>query len=346
MNPFTLHISGDTRATLYDAAIQHASFAELVTMIETRLINGDTDFLNAVLDPEPMELATEIAIDILDSLPDTGSKSKIGDNAPWLEDEPGLGINVKNPTFVFYGAEITGSETNEVALIPGRAQLVDFEWGWPPVTTSDDVESSLSLSDGVYDVRFTKGFEGFSVNELLNPNNASGAASIANTTKGLGLMLDLLLSIDSKWLANHKKVERVINNFSKIKDATDVARADLSYLLGDLHGIQNALDRALVGDDCIDYSPGWETAHNKLCNLDEFVDDITSDLDQLAAALLVTPAPPSIPTLPNPDEDLAEYVKRADGLFSSQYQRARALAIVMMLHHLGDGDHLAMLRDV
>lgn len=117
ITPLLLEAPPDIKAQFAAQAMQHEQFDTLVNAIRTAFLHDPEHVLDVNVNFGIYELAIQIARDVFDNIT-AGSGALAGQAAqpeglyriyrdrPWLEDDTGPMIRVKNPRFIWYSASV------------------------------------------------------------------------------------------------------------------------------------------------------------------------------------------------------------------------------------------------
>jgi hypothetical protein len=189
LNPFTIMYSAEDRATVAQMVRDKDWWPELVAWASDVIAGSTTGSLDAEHEPGLMQLAGEIAIDVLTDFP--AGQLPLGD--PWLEDLPGDAVACANPDPVYYAAAFArvGGTDSLVVMVDSDRSRIDVAPGWPPILHVTGVtETSVVLDDGTFDVSFTRGdFRTF------DPATPNGLAGTYNVGRGIVEVLALAAGV-------------------------------------------------------------------------------------------------------------------------------------------------------
>jgi hypothetical protein len=207
MNPFFFLTSKDQRKDIINKIETNTNFEELVSEIESLLINDPERTLDYNSHPEIYKKAVRIAIDVLKSYGagsvEEGAKvlqrdHVIKEETVWIGDVPGADIKFINPKCIHYGVGIYISgegEYKDVTSADAKESLWSYQLGWPPIYRTPPTESEYTLGDGSFGIYLTKGFDFSDLVSVVNWNMPNGRATISNIGKGIVLIADLVIGI-------------------------------------------------------------------------------------------------------------------------------------------------------
>ena len=185
LNPFTAMFSAADRVTLADMVRSKDWWPELVEWAEDVVGRSGTGRLDQRLEPGLMQLAVEIAIDVLDDWP--AGPLSTGD--PWLEDLEGDDVSYVNPDVFFYAARFRaiGSDDSLLVLVDSDRERICVTPGWPPfVDMLSYTHTTVDLGDGTFNVTITHGDLGD-----FDPGTAGGLAGARNVARAVTEVLAL-----------------------------------------------------------------------------------------------------------------------------------------------------------
>jgi len=184
LNPFTTMFSAEDRDELVYMVESKDWWPELVARTESVLGMSGGGRLDGELEPALLQLASGIAIDVLDDWPG-GGLSAVG---PWFEDAAGGAVSVFNPGVAYCAATFRADSGDSlVALLDSDRDGIQVHPGWPPfVDIATKTRTYVDLGDGAFTVTFTRGDL-----STLDPGTANGIAGLRNAGRGITELLAL-----------------------------------------------------------------------------------------------------------------------------------------------------------
>jgi hypothetical protein len=199
VNPY---LTGTTQAQRgeYLAAVEaQPGFSDLVTMLRQAYRSDAAQALDWETNPRVYQLVVEVMRGAMDQLGgatglslDRGAAAA-GLSPPYIRDIPAdVRIELVNPRHIYYGAGIyeNGSDLREAEIVNRSETVLSFQFGWPPVTTTDPKITEYDLGDGYFGVYLVKGFDFSKIGDLTDP---IGRATLWNTRQGIIYFLDILI---------------------------------------------------------------------------------------------------------------------------------------------------------
>jgi hypothetical protein len=185
MNPYMVMFSPSDRADVALAAQSKAWWPDVVTAAEAVVLSSTASRLEGTLEPALMQLASELAMDVLDDYPP--EMESLSD--PWIEDAEGDHVACINPDPVYYAGRMTsvGGGDTLLFLVDSRRGRVRVSPSWPPVVDATaSTRTEVDLGDGTFDVAFFRGsFRSF------DTSTGDGLASTWNAARMVNELFNL-----------------------------------------------------------------------------------------------------------------------------------------------------------
>jgi len=230
-NPYLVYTDQSQRSEYLAAAQQSPRFQDLVNALREAHAADAEKTLDYQQNPEVYEIAVQIMKETMETLSKGGQfESGVASEPPSIGDIPGSKIKFVNPRHVWYAAGIypDAGSLREVVDIHRTKTWKTFEWGWPPVVTTEPVETEYSLGDGYFEVYMAKGLD---FTKILEWNDPTGRATLYNTGEGIlyfvGLLVGFAPTPNLATLPDHLH----ISSEHAAQLATDVVENDTEGLL-------------------------------------------------------------------------------------------------------------------
>ncbi|MFH1502540.1 MAG: PKD domain-containing protein [Candidatus Eisenbacteria bacterium] len=188
LNPFTTMFSASDRATIVTMVESKDWWPELVEWTESVVGRSGAGRLDERLEPALLQLAAELAIDVLNDWPGGG----LAATGPWFEDASGGRIVAVNPEPSYCAAVFRGAGgESKTRLLDSDRSGVRVRPAWPPfVDANSKTRTDVNLGDGIFSVTFTRGDF-----NSLDPATADGLASLWNAGRAVTELLALATGV-------------------------------------------------------------------------------------------------------------------------------------------------------
>jgi len=184
LNPYTTMFSAEDRSTLVQMVESKDWWPELVDWTEEALGRSREGRIDESVEPALMQLASEIAIDVLNDWPGGG----LSTSGPWFVDAPGGAVTAVNPDPAYCVATFRTTSGDSISVLLDSDRDDVHVWpAWPPfVDVTSRTNTTVDLGDGSFTVTFTRG----DLSELGGPT-ANGTAGLWNVARGVTELLAL-----------------------------------------------------------------------------------------------------------------------------------------------------------
>ncbi len=191
LNVYLVCSTYEQRVSYLEELALHSKFDDLVRMVADAHREDAQHALDYLYYPDIFQTSAEFMKDTMIAL------SSI--EGPWKEPEPptiaaypGGGLLFVNPRQIYYAAGIYPNAENldHVTTLSPPKSFSSYEFGWPPETGADPVETRSNLADGYYRLFLTGGFD---PEHFANWNDSEARATSLNLGQSFLYLLDLAL---------------------------------------------------------------------------------------------------------------------------------------------------------
>lgn len=235
INPYLIFTHAEQRQEYLQAVRQNPRFEELVSLLQDAYQTEPTTALDYESNPIVFQMVVQLMKEAMESLSVQAAPRRsalsVGD-PPYIEDANGDDIVLVNPRHVFYTAGVypnAGTQLQDIVTLSRKEQLWEYQWGWPPVTWTEPVETTYSLGDGYFHLYVTRGFDFSNFRTFFDPRTPDGLATILNTGQTLLYLIDIVIG---------KLPAPPLTSLPAHLDisATDVRNLSISLAKGDAEG--------------------------------------------------------------------------------------------------------------
>lgn len=192
LNPYLVYTSQSQRIEYLNAVESHASFSDLISLLNEAYRQDPENVLNYETNPKIYQLTVEIMKGVMENL---GNISNNNDedqvlDPPYIQDINGAAIQFINPRRIYYTAGINsnGGALEDIISIEKSSPITSFSWGWPPNFTSDATQTDFDLGNGNFEINITKGVDFEKIGDWDDP---IGRATRENTAQAILYFMDL-----------------------------------------------------------------------------------------------------------------------------------------------------------
>lgn len=190
--PHLIYTTHSMRSAFHTAAQSASSYTDLVANLDAAHLSDARDALDPDENPTVYQLAIETAEEAMTSL---GSAARPALSPPHVEDATGDDVLFVSEREIWYVAGVynTGGTLLDAVTVDGDDDPT-YAWGWPPVTTAAEHQTSYDLGDGTFAVTFHKGDDFTKTDDWDDP---IGRATALNTARGALYLTELVVGYDA-----------------------------------------------------------------------------------------------------------------------------------------------------
>ena len=194
-NPYLIYTDQVQRNEYLNAVKQSNKFSQLLSLLNNAYQSNANSALDYDTNPEIYQVAAQLMKEALENLGGGRGLKKssvsIGD-PPYIKDAAGEDITFVNPRHVWYAAGVYPDAGNlsDVATIYRKQTILSFNWGWPPVITTDPEETKYKLGNGYFKLQVTKGGDFAKITQWNDP---VGRATILNSGQIVIYITELII---------------------------------------------------------------------------------------------------------------------------------------------------------
>ncbi|MBD3334844.1 MAG: hypothetical protein GF355_04960 [Candidatus Eisenbacteria bacterium] len=206
LNPHLIGTSPSQLTDYLNAVVNTSSFPVLLSQLRQAMRQDPEHALDYETNPGVYETAMRAARQGMESLGLIAPASHTKTSPPHVTDAAGPAIVFVNPRHIYYAAGVYPNEAQltDVVTVNRKKQMVELQWGWPPIYFSGEEETEYSLGDGYFKFHIHKGGRFSSLGQLDDP---VGRATTCNTAQIILTILDLTIghipTPDLVALSNH-----------------------------------------------------------------------------------------------------------------------------------------------
>ena len=191
MNPYLAYAGPALKSQFMNEALRGGKFAALVGLInDAHRIDG-ASALDYATNPGVYQKSAELMKETMEALGGGGAVAPLKE-APRFEGVGGGKLSFYNSRQIAYVAGVYDNMgvLKDVIEIGGKEEGLTYQWGWPPVVSGGEEKTDLTLADGTYDVRITKGADYTRFSAWSDP---AGRATALNTGKTVLRLVELVI---------------------------------------------------------------------------------------------------------------------------------------------------------